>query len=114
MRNIMLFEDFDSNPNFEGITLQELQAKTPVDLAWYILGYPKHQSRAWGQWLANQPKELVMMIGNISKMDREYGSMENKDVEPLGEWMKDPKNVQVLTDFVALLNRTYPDVDYVN
>ena len=113
MRNIMLFEDFETSLEYDGITLQELQAKTPVELGWYIIGYPKHQPRAWGQWLAKQPDGISMIIGNLAKEDREYGSMDDKDVEPLGKWMKDPKNIQSLTDFVALLNKTYPGVDYV-
>ena len=112
MRNIMLFEDFDPNPNFDGITIQELQAKTPLELSWFIIGYPKHQPRAWGQWLAKQPEPLSLLMGKLSDIEMRDGVMSDKDVEPLGKWMKDPKNLQVLTDFVALLNKTYPGVDY--
>ena len=113
MRNIMLFEDFGSNPKFEGITLEELQAKTPVELAWFIIGYPKHQPRAWGQWLAKQPDALGLIMGNLSKTEMTDGSLDDSDVKPLGEWMKKSKNLKTLTDFVALLNKTYPGVDYV-
>jgi hypothetical protein len=41
------------------------------------------------------------------------GSLDDSDVKPLGEWMKKSKNLKTLTDFVALLNKTYPGVDYV-
>jgi hypothetical protein len=108
----MLFEDFDPNPKFDGITIQELQQKTPVELAWFILGYPKHQPRAWGQWLAKQPEPLSLMMSKFSRLEMTAGSMDDSDVEPLGKWMKDSKNIQSLTDFVALLNKTYPGVDY--
>jgi hypothetical protein len=114
MQNIMLFEDFDPNPNFDGITLQDLQAKTPVELAWFVLGYTKHQARAWGQWVAKHPDELSMILGKISKMDREWGNLEDKDVMPLGKFLKDPKNSSILADLVSLFNRTYPGVDYTN
>lgn len=113
MKNILLFEDFDSKAevNFEGITLEDLKSMKPDELGWRVWKYGAVQPRAWGQWEAKQAQDFRKAYSKLVEADKDHGLVD-EDVIPFGKFLLDPKQVKILEDLTRLFNKNYPGLDY--